>query len=445
MESLDPEMLDFLLDAAELARRYDNSGRDVLPVKAWPMLLSDLRVQEDSEAAYFLMDYLDAAGEGFFTYAPMVNALRRAGRLGQGESRGGDFPKSFEDDLAPSSTASSHFQGFEEDGRLQPLQSSPSAPPASSPTSSTMASTQRLNFPELENFDQVSARSASTRSASAYGSEVGSRQGADDIFWQLRGASIKDLFYKWDCNQLSNESFAAKLQDLLGDVVDISASDSEFMRICNKHRSARNMKFAALMSALRHDAQQTQLKRYGKVSTLPALSEAGSSYAPSNYEPSEAGSHASRDVRAFAAGRPTGAVKLVVNASSGRKHYQQSDSASIISSNPAESAARSQYTRAPPPYASGYPDAVPCSRPQGGYSSAPPWASSNGHDDTMSVRSDASKGSNRSAMIQNHVGHGNILTWGGDSRPLTPEKKRSGRELKPDHVANRSTNPLAHR
>jgi len=42
-------------------------------------------------------------------------------------------------------------------------------------------------------------------------------------------------------------------------------------------------------------------------------------------------------------------------------------------------------------------------------------------------------GSQRSEFTKrNHTGHGNILTWGSDSRSITPHKKRQGRQLAVD-------------
>jgi len=35
--------------------------------------------------------------------------------------------------------------------------------------------------------------------------------------------------------------------------------------------------------------------------------------------------------------------------------------------------------------------------------------------------------------MRNRTGHGNILTWGSDSRSITPHKKRQGRQMTLDH------------
>ena len=75
----------------------------------------------------------------------------------------------------------------------------------------------------------------------------------EEAFWARRGATIQSLYQQWDCNLLSNESFMVQLQQLLGDTVDVASPDSEFVRLTNKHRSARNMKYSSLMSALRQD------------------------------------------------------------------------------------------------------------------------------------------------------------------------------------------------
>eukprot|EP00913_Durusdinium_trenchii_P028627 g26848.t2 len=142
----------------------------------------------------------------------------------------------------------------------------------------------------------------------------------DDVFWQKRGPAIQRLYGQWDCNQLTNQAFQAQMQQVLGNSVDITHPESEFLRLINKHLSARTMKFASaggtdrprsgtaaqpqMMSGLRRDAHSTA-RREG-VSVAPS--------AWSAYEPSEAGTEAS------AAGRPTN--PLAPMSRGGRRHFQ---------------------------------------------------------------------------------------------------------------------------
>lgn len=501
-EPMDPEMQEFLCDAASVARSYDREGRAVLPVSAWPKLLHDLKLQEDSEAAYFLMDHLEAAGDGYFTYAPM---LRAAGMQGPGPGRSPmqeslASPSPLDDRFTPAASPDEAYsrryeeeditdpsmamdqrrrgQGGRDMGPSPMMSSMPSPPVSSMPSPYLQPSPPVSTFARRESFDNASDARDEMDSVAPL------REAVDEAFWAYRGGAIKDLFFKWDCNQLSNETFASKLQAVLGESVDIMFPDSEFQRVSNKHRTARNMKFASLMTALRRDAYQTHIRRFGKTGMVPpTFSRAGSSYAGSNYEPSEAGMSDSSG----AAGRPTGAVQVGLRG--GRKHYQQSDSGSVTSAHISEPSLRSQQPRVPAPYASGYPDQpsraptnqlprAPAPYASGysdepsrapsiaGYSSVPPWASASASGDprrdarrdpeTMSTMSNSvsvaeSKRNPNATSMRNHVGHGNILTWGDDSRPMTPDRKRGGRGLIADAEgvarprSNMSSNVIGHR
>jgi len=316
----------------------------------------------------------------------------------------------------------------------------------------------------------------------------------DEVFWGRRGANIQRLFTAWDCNQLSNDAFTVQLQHLLGDRVDVSSAESEFVRLSNKHRDARNLKFASLMSALRRDAQSTLARRYGqRASALPSYRS--STYAESErgsvYEPSEAGSEAP----SHAAGRPTNAVQAPAPVRGGKRHYMYGDSS--VSSGPASvvgggggaypdrrmaSCPEDGYLQTRPPLASPHsgstysrnmdgtqlprsPTAPPAftSSPRQdelegrGVGPAPtqqdidPWQGRRGppsvadQSDTMSqcdVQSVAGSVADSQREVfttRNRTGHGNILTWGSDSRSITPHKTR-GRQLTvdPQHGVPRS-------
>jgi len=47
----------FLRRACQTALRYDEEGSAVLPVRCWQRILDELELQEDSEGAFFLMDF----------------------------------------------------------------------------------------------------------------------------------------------------------------------------------------------------------------------------------------------------------------------------------------------------------------------------------------------------------------------------------------------------
>jgi len=143
-------------------------------------------------------------------------------------------------------------------------------------------------------------------------------------YWARRGPSIQRLFQNWDSNMLSNEKFTIQLQEILGDRVDISHPESNFLQLTNKHRTARNMKFAALTSALRRDARATEGNEFGEIGTA--------SYAGSAYAASDAGSEAV----SYAAGRPTGSKHPQSLGNRGRKHYAPEQGRLLSSSHGSE-------------------------------------------------------------------------------------------------------------
>jgi len=295
--------------------------------------------------------------------------------------------------------------------------------------------------------------------------------------------------------------------------VDVANPDSEFTKLTNKHRSARNLTFASLTSALRRDAHSTRVRRGETASTYvgsptgTATSWAGQmgGYAGSMTEPtpSEAGSEAP----SHAAGRPTPQAppifppgKRVVglrdqmqdNRITPRLDDQQQfddtrstsqwsqasrspapfadhqvsmnrpgegrPSPQVQSSAPfaqggtyngeerVRGAPRMQ--RGTPPFAQGgsfdqgYPRQAPASDtdflmrrgapPSSGYRDDRSDVMSQANSDMMSV-ADSQR---EEFTMRNRSGHGNILTWGNDSRNITPERKRQGRQLTTDEAGS---------
>lgn len=290
----------------------------------------------------------------------------------------------------------------------------------------------------------------------------------NEEFWGRRAAVIQQLFSKWDCNQLTNDSFTVKLQDVLGDVVDVSSPESEFVKLSNKHRAARNMKFAALMSALRRDAQATHFRRFGRPMSHSGLSQYAGSYAGSTYEPSDAGVS---DAAPHAAGRPTGAgagalgpqARPVGAASSaaGRRQYSYAESqlsGAVPSRPPSNSGAQQQQQqqRRPPSHLDAVDERRPVGqaygrdspagsmaqsqdqRSQAGYSHAPDRpgskAGGGGPPSGYAPTDPGSEADHHREVFtnRNRSGHGNILTWGSSSRAITPERKIGGRQVTVD-------------
>lgn len=328
---------------------------------------------------------------------------------------------------------------------------------------------------------------------------------AEDVesFWARRASTIQHYYNMWDCNQLTNEAFAVQLQNILGTRVDLNSPDSEFMRLTNQHRYARNLKFAQLMSALRLDARNARNSRnYGEQAGSPQ----GAGYAPSE-APSETPS--------YAAGRPSQSQQssLALGMSMGRKHYPPSESGFDVDDNQSVTGSirREPKPRTPAPYAdlSDIPSKPSLDRGQAAARAPPPFAqdttshptdklgrpiSSSGYANSQgpAPRSPPpfaqggtfEQGYRRSAQAQpasqqlplqdpnfwsrreplqpmnagnefrtdgsqcgqsdvmsvadsqrevftarDRSGHGNILTWGNDSRNLTPHRKRQGRQL----------------
>lgn len=257
------------------------------------------------------------------------------------------------------------------------------------------------------------------------GTEDEEPEPVDEAFWARRAADIKHLFHRWDCNQMSTAAFGAQIQDLLGASVDVSCEDSEFSRLTSKYDSARNMKFASLMSALRRDAQNTMERKFGRP-CLPQPSCYGASYAGSTYEPSEVGS----EVPSCAAGRPSGSAITAVSRA-GRRHFAPVESNVLGSHGPSNGSHLPRAARAPPPFAT-IEDVAPVRSRRAGQQ-AP--RETTDWPDSVSVATDTASvaDSMREVFImRNRTGHGNILAWGDGSRSLTPQKARQGRQLAVD-------------
>jgi hypothetical protein len=333
------------------------------------------------------------------------------------------------------------------------------------------------NLPDFR-FRQRPATTESEAPSSAFGD-----QGEDsETFWARRASMIQHFYNLWDCNQLSNEAFTSQLQTILGQHVDVSTPESEVVRLTNQHRFARNLKFAELMAALRRDARK---QRFGTVSPSYAGSIVGSMAEPT---PSEAPSEPS-----YAAGRPTSLLSGGF-VGVGRKHYAPSDTQSLMGDDdlqstrscirrepqprtpapfadmsdiPAKSTQALQVPRSPAPYANessakpsssiassvprspapfanggtyadGYPQAArPPSQkagPDPGFWMRTAPRTSDERSDVTSLYGDniSVAGSQREEFAARARGHGNILTWGNDSRSITPGKKRQGRQLAVD-------------
>lgn len=240
----------------------------------------------------------------------------------------------------------------------------------------------------------------------------------DDTYWAKRGSVIQQIYHRWDCNELSSEAFLAQLQEILGESVDVTGPESECQRLVSKHAGARNMRFASFSSAMRRDAQITMGRRLGR----PVLPSAPSMYAasfpgpPSNYEPSEVGSEAP----STAAGRPTSSASIPASVRGGRRHFAASDN-KILAPVQESVPSRPRPAATPPPWAHQAPSAAPVVR------SKQPIVDMS---DAVSVVSDLASEADSQRAVHTHrnrTGHGNILTWGNDSRNITPEKQRQAR------------------
>jgi len=289
----------------------------------------------------------------------------------------------------------------------------------------------------------------------------------DETFWATRAAELRTLFQQWDCIQLSNEVFGVRLQTLLGHRVDVSSPESEFIRLTNKHRDARNLKFAAFMQALRLDARSTSLTR-GRLEETQTQFRVPAG-AMSSYEPSDAG--CSEGGLSHSAGRATQQTSDTASNYSGRRHYQPYAVSSGVlpyRQQPGDWTAAPLQTieerrRMAPGHEASTPRQEAATHLPGGLlfhggenADSPQFHGGNrfnsgdspNHDGRIhlgsitddgqseyggSVAASVADSQRELFAARNVAGHGNILTWGeGSSRPLTPQKARGGRQMAVD-------------
>ncbi|CAJ1378437.1 unnamed protein product [Effrenium voratum] len=433
--------------ASRIARLLDEEGDAVLPVHCWRTLLRELDVPEDSEAANFLMDYVEPCSQGHFTFEPLLAA---AARFDGGADYGPDYgPEDGDAGYGYADAGYGHADaGYGHAGDVTTdHQAAPRVPAldlGKAQRAQDGTSAFRVGVPQQPGCDQDRPGAGPNSGGKANGYPTNGAEYAipsrlneaelreheasqlrqhlevvDEAFWQRRGPAIQHLYSQWDCNQLTNQSFQAQMQNVLGPSVDIGHLESEFLRLINKHLSARTMKFASMMAGLRRDAQSTA-RRGGLIS-----------YAGSCYEPSEAGSEASS-----AAGKPTSSAMR-----GGRRHFQKQAENHVLPP---------KLGQLPENDVRDFPEeALPTSaKPelQGrdnmdifGRKIANPMPRRHHEDrsDAGSVISGAHSAfseadSQREAFsYRNRNGHGNILAW-DSARPVTPPKSRQGRHVAVD-------------
>jgi len=549
--TLNPQALRFLQHACSVLQHYDRDGNGFVPSHEWPLVLQQLGVQDVSDEAVLIMEHLARADDGYFSYAPLLQALRGPdqardfdwrdsrgaaydGRdlVGREDPRSGGYacqelardfdgrdprsggygvyggPEMARDfdrrDRSDAGGYAGQDYGMDFDGpnprgaggqagqemgrdlfgrdargggchdsqevgrdfdRSDPRGGGHAFPEpgrdfdprdargggyhdsqevrrdfdGSDPRSGGAYAGQEMG----RDFDRRDPRGVGGHSGQFFGRDSDGRerrqvpsapmspsQGGppedEEAFWARRGATIQSLYQQWDCNLLSNESFMVQLQQLLGDTVDVASPDSEFVRLTNKHRSARNMKYSSLMSALRQDQRRTARSHGGSV--CGGRGPSGSmNYAASEMCQSEYGDTAS------AAGRPTG---VVAQLGAGRKHFNSDSFAHEVDRRYLDHA-QPPWVPEPEPdiysHSLGQPPPVDPSMqsamtdPNFWSQTGPrPAPQAKYRHDSMSVASEmmSEADTQREAFhARNRTGHGNILTW-GDPQPVTPRRGR---------------------
>lgn len=460
MES-DSAVRGFLRRACLAARQLDDEGSGVLPVSVWPTLLEELGLEDDSEQTYLLMDHLQAAGEGFFTYVPLLQAMHSGPQDAPAPQNGPGSPSAGSNGGRPPPLDEVEEPPFYQRPPASELCEAPghwsSGPPPSPPPVAFQAEGAWTPPQGRQEPDEDTVSCALLEP-----------EEVNEAFWARRAGAVQRMFHQWDCNQLSNETFAAHIQGVLGDSVDIVHPESEFLRLTNKHRSARTLKFASLVSALRRDAHNTMARRFGRpcVGGSSYASSYAGSYAGVPYAASEAGSEAP----SHAAGRATNNAAPPISRG-GRRHYPSdfgtmgtspgsgTVSLSELSSQLPASGYSARLGVLPAPYARCGEDVhgpgqgesaahrsgpaarqAPPSNFWGLPASAPTARSVSDRLETMSLASGVASleaDSQREVFtLRNRTGHGNILTWGNDSRNITPQKQRTGRQMAMDADQN---------
>eukprot|EP00929_Paragymnodinium_shiwhaense_P037113 TRINITY_DN19833_c0_g1_i1.p1 TRINITY_DN19833_c0_g1~~TRINITY_DN19833_c0_g1_i1.p1 ORF type:complete len:555 (-),score=89.59 TRINITY_DN19833_c0_g1_i1:310-1974(-) len=342
-DSRDPGEYAFLRKACMVIQEFDQDGQAVIPIEAWHDVLDDLGVEADGDAAMFLADHLHGVGGGMITYKPLLEAL--GVQLQPDVQQQNERPTTPRSRVSPSAADDPPY----ERRYGGPPAVSPGAPDDESAYEGSVAAPGRYPPLDLEEaprangsyqyqpannltprqHEQMAARGRGHSGDGASMMDSPDRRSYQEApplsaaslpqeyfedwqtYWARRGPVIQRLFQNWDSNMLSNEKFTEQLQEILGDRVDIRSPESNFQQLANKHRTARNMKFAALTSALRRDARATEGNDFGEIGTA--------SYAGSTYAASEVGSEAA----SHAAGRPTGALQHPSSLPDrGRKHYR---------------------------------------------------------------------------------------------------------------------------
>mmetsp|Transcript_45912 Transcript_45912/g.109350 ORF Transcript_45912/g.109350 Transcript_45912/m.109350 type:complete len:435 (+) Transcript_45912:100-1404(+) len=417
----DAAALRFLRHACAVCQDYDELGDTVVRNDAYPRILRDLDIRENSREEDFLRRHLEAAGSGYFSYLPMLRALGVGADVappptqGRSQAEQPPMPETTQQPLQPQSPQ----QGQKGRGKVPPIVGvgkgaatyadapptkeagypAPPEPPGRSPAPAASA-------PPVPPIAPAMAAAAGRPSSGYPDDGVKSSVRADaaseppedledeEAYWTKRGPAIQSLFQRWDCQVVSNEAFAAQLQEILGSRVDITSPDSDFVKLMNKHRAARNMRFASLTVALRQDARRSAQRRAGYAASAAA----------SEVAPSEAGGF---DLANCAAGKPS---RTLIDGEPRRRQVVGPDTYAR-SAGPIDADAWRRSTAQWPPR----------------------------DEDAASEASFASRSSMvsmadsaREEFIQRGRGHGNILTWGSDSRALTPVQKRRGRGLVTD-------------
>lgn len=406
--SLPPGAQDFLRRALELMQEFDEEGSGILPVRYWRAVLDELKLDDDSEGAYLIMDFVEAAGKGFFSYVPLVDAVGSTVDLTDGPATR----------QAQSSTAlapEEYERGYDEDDHQMSYQ----VPDRNGHVQQSIGASGSRNDAYAISRNQMPYEEDVIETQSV----APTLEVVDEHFWSRRGAAIQHLYSQWDCNRIQNEAFQAQMQEVLGESVDVCHPESEFLRLISKHRTARTMKFVSLMSGLRRDAHNTLARRSGQ----PCLPCGVSSYAGSQYEASEVGSDASS--YSHAAGRPSGGSGLPGSMRTGRKHFALHSQNPVAPDNGGYGRGRQTLGQVKEELDEADSRAGDFWTPAG-LPRAP--AHRDDRFETMSVASEAVSiaDSQREAFsLRNRTGHGNILTWGNESRAITPPKTRQSRQL----------------
>jgi len=393
---MDPKVRDFLERACHVCQQHDN-GNGELPFDAWPLILEDLAINDQSPQCGILMEQLsNSSVENHFSYRPLWQALGLSTPVLKGRSPT-KYHAPFEEALGSRGNTSSCAQGshLTRQSDSRPGHQSRPAP-----------------------LDQ--------RSLNHHDAAGGVVEEVNDAFWARRASRIKELYHGWDCTQLSNEALISRLQEVFGEAVDVSSPDSELRKLTDRYRSARNCKFSNIMTALRRDVRRTNARR-GIVSSQASLSMYTGSQA-SDFAHSEFG----EGEVAPAAGRPSSQASIATSPGGRRHRVPDHDSRAS-----ADKACRGGVYGLDRQRLLQHDALTEIADPTTRKSTGCPPSS---HGD-VSHRAESSKHDEFSA--RNRVGHGNILTW--ESRPgaMVVRPHRPSKEVG-HRSASESQNPITH-